>query len=67
MKTEAMIYTIVAFSALLPLGVIGAFVSSERRWRRRDREQAQRLRDLRAIPMAKLVRCRARPMKSGNV
>lgn len=48
MKTEAMIYTIVAFSALLPLGVIGAFVSSERRWRRRDREQAQRLRDLRA-------------------
>ncbi|GAA5076929.1 hypothetical protein [Lysobacter panacisoli] len=47
MKPEGMMYAAVALSATLSLGVLVAFFWSERRWRQWDREQAQRLRNLR--------------------
>lgn len=37
MRTDTMIYMAVALSALLPLGTMGVFLWSERRWRERER------------------------------
>lgn len=47
-----MIYAAVTLGALVPLGVIGAFVWSERRCRERDRMQAEWLRRLRPLASA---------------